>query len=60
MSSGGTSPSTFLFLLGRAHAIPEVVEGIIVPAANRGAGGASVCALVSKLGPVAQLVRARA
>ena len=38
MSLGGTSPSTFLFLLGRAHAIPEVVEGIIVPAANRGAG----------------------
>ena len=39
MSLGGTSPSSFLFLLGRAHAISKVVGASFVPAVFRDNAG---------------------
>jgi hypothetical protein len=57
----GTPPSTFLFLLGRAHAISEGRWSILLPVIEVGSRGARERVLqVYAFGPVAQLVRARA
>ncbi len=61
MALGGTSPSSFLFLPGRAHATIAVVGASFCPQRVMGRGSKRVHADAEKgLGPVAQLVRARA